>query len=219
MRVTILNFHGVGPVTRQVEPGEKNCWLDADHFEAVLDLVRNQPHVRLTVDDGNASDFEFILPSFLRRGLTASFFVCSGLLDQPTYLTRTQVRELQARGMTIGSHGTLHRPWSKLSPELLTGELQESRITLESICGQKIDTAACPFGAYNRRVLGALRRAGYRVAYTSDKGAAREGDWMCARNTVLRSTPLAEIKQLIHPGPTFATQSLINARKLIKRLK
>lgn len=219
MSVTILNFHGVGPLTRAIDAGERNCWLDQNHFEAVLDLVSGQKHIRLTVDDGNASDFDFILPALLRRGLTASFFVCSGLLDQPTYLTRKQVQELQAGGMTIGSHGTLHRAWSKLSPIALTAELQDSRVALEEICRTKIDTAACPFGAYNRKVLNALRRAGYHTVYTSDKGSASESDWMRARNTVLRSTPLTEIEKLVRQGPTLAKQSLINARKLIKRLK
>lgn len=219
MSFTILNFHGVGPITRPIDDGELDCWLDEANFEAVLDLARGQPHIRLTVDDGNASDYEFILPSLLRRGLTATFFVCTELLDQPTFLRRQQVQELQANGMTIGSHGTRHRPWTKLSPPELIEELAGSRASLEALCGRIVDTAACPFGAYDRTVLQGLRQAGYHKVYTSDKGAARQADWLSARNTVNRSTPLAEIHHLIHQGPDCLTQSWITTRKIIKSLK
>ena len=108
MSPIILNFHGVGPVTRRIDDDERNCWLDQDTFEEVLDLAQGESRVQLTFDDGNSSDVEIVLPALLRRGLQATFFICSGRLDQPTFLSRTQVRELQAHGMCIGSHGVAH---------------------------------------------------------------------------------------------------------------
>ena len=219
MSLTIFNFHGVGPVPREIDAGELDCWLEQDNFEAVLDLVRNRSDIRLTVDDGNLSDVEFILPSLLRRGLTAEFFICSARLDQPTFLTRAQVLELQSRGMTIGSHGSVHRPWRNLSPAQRSEEFGGSRAILEKLCGVKIDTAACPFGAYDRVALRELRHAGYRKVYTSDEGCTRESNWLCARTTVKRSTPLSEIKELVEHGPHPVTQALIHARSFIKRQK
>ena len=219
MFLTILNFHGVGPVTRDIDAGELDCWLEPDNFEAVLDLVRDRAHVRLTVDDGNLSDVNFILPSLLRRGLTADFFICSARLDQSTFLSRSQVLELQKQGMTIGSHGSVHRPWRNLSPAQREEEYHDSRAILEALCGVTVDTAACPFGAYDRAELRELRQAGYRKIYTSDEGRTRESNWLCARTTVKRSTPLSEIKELIENGPHPVTQALIHARSFIKRQK
>ena len=158
--LTILNFHGVGPVTRSIDEGERDCWLDRDHFESVLDALAGFPQVQLTVDDGNASDVECILPALVERHLTASFFVCSGWLDLPTFLSRSQVLELQTVGMKIGSHGVAHRPWRGLSPSDLAVELAGSRRVLEDLCQVPVVTAACPFGSYDRRVLGALRNTG-----------------------------------------------------------
>ena len=219
MSLIILNFHGVGPVTRDIDAGEHECWLDREKFEAVLDLVHDQPNIRLTVDDGNTSDVELILPALLRRGLKATFFICSGRLDQSTFLSRAQVLELQAKGMTIGSHGAIHRPWSRLSHAQSFEEFENSREVLEAVCGVPVDTAACPFGVYDRTVLHRLRRAGYRVVYTSDDGIANETDWLRARTTVTRSIPLADFRHLIQHGPNALTQVLINTRKLIKRLR
>jgi peptidoglycan/xylan/chitin deacetylase (PgdA/CDA1 family) len=219
MSLVFLNFHGVGPLSRSIDDEERACWLDQDFFESVLDLVRDYKHVHLTVDDGNESDYKVILPALLRRNMRATFFVCSGRLDQPTFLSRTQVRELLAHGMEIGSHGVLHVPWRNLGSELLNEELNGSRKTLEEVCGTSISTASCPLGAYDRNVLQEVRRAGYREVYTSDDGTCGVHDWIRARNTVTQSRTLDYIERLIHRSPIAFQQSLVNARKLVKRFR
>jgi len=219
MSVVILNFHGVGPVPRDLDGGERDRWLDRDFFEAVLELVPGGPHVRLTFDDGNVSDWEIALPSLLRRGLQATFFICSDRLDQPTFLSRVQVRELQSRGMGIGSHGAAHVPWRHLSPDRLHAEIVDSRRVLEEVCGGAVDTAACPFGSYDRRVLHGLRQAGYRLVYTSDGGASTGNAWLQPRTSVTRSMPLPAVQRLVQEGLGIREQWTINVRRLLKRLR
>jgi peptidoglycan/xylan/chitin deacetylase (PgdA/CDA1 family) len=219
MALIILNFHGVGPISRVIEEGEQDWWLDQSAFESLLDAVRERSQVQLTFDDGNASDFEIALPALLRRGMRATFFLCSGLLDQPGFLSRKQMRELLSTGMRIGSHGVAHRSWRKLNPEQLVLELEGSRQALETACGSPVDAAACPFGAYDRHVLSGLRKAGYRFVYTSDGGSATEGQWLQGRTTIKRSTPPADIQRLILRGPGAAEQLLINLRKFLKRFR
>lgn len=215
--LTILNFHGVGPVTRTMDEGERDCWLDRDHFEAVLDAVAGLPQVQLTVDDGNASDVGFILPALVERHLTASFFVCSGRLDEPTFLSRSQVLELQTAGMSIGSHGVAHRPWRGLSLFDLLVELAESRRALEDFCQATVDTAACPFGSYDRRVLGALRNAGYRRVFTSDGGSAAVHAWVQPRLTLRRGMTPEFVSHYVRRGPGRFRQWSISARRFLKR--
>jgi peptidoglycan/xylan/chitin deacetylase (PgdA/CDA1 family) len=215
----ILNFHGVGPLSRDINNDERDCWLDRDFFEAVLDLVSRCPAVKLTVDDGNSSDCEIVLPSLLQRGLKAAFFICSARLDQPTFLNRTQVGEMQSQGMRIGSHGAAHRSWRNLSPDRLREEIVDSRRVLEGVCGAAVDIAACPFGSYDRRVLHRLRQAGYRSVYTSDGGASVEGAWLQPRLSVTRSMTLPAIQHLLHEGIGIWEQHAINVRGLLKRLR
>jgi peptidoglycan/xylan/chitin deacetylase (PgdA/CDA1 family) len=217
--VIILNFHGAGPASRVLDAGERNCWLEQEDFEAALDLVKGQAHVQLTFDDGNASDLEVALPALLRRGLRATFFICSSRLDQPTFLTRAQVRELRARGMAIGSHGAAHISWRHLPADRLVEELEGSRRVLEEVCGAPMDAAACPFGAYDRTVLSGLRRAGYRRVYTSDGGGASENQWLRARTTVTRSMGQDAVRRLVQNGPGLWEQASIDLRKFIKRIR
>lgn len=183
-RTINLTFHGVGDPTRPLDAGEERVWLDEDRFESVLDSVVGRHEVRLTFDDGNASDLEQALPRLGSRGLTATFFVVAGRLGEPGFLDAEGVRTLAAAGMGIGCHGMRHRPWRRLAGRDLDEELVDSRRVLERIMRRPVREAACPFGSYDRRVLRNLRRHGYRRTYTSDSGMARPGDWIQARNTV-----------------------------------
>jgi peptidoglycan/xylan/chitin deacetylase (PgdA/CDA1 family) len=217
MYYTILNIHGVGPVPRSIDAGERACWLDEHDFYALLDVVKDHSQVRLTVDDGNLSDYQIILPALIQRGLTATFFICSGRLDQPTFLGRSHVREIRSRGMGIGSHGVTHRSWRHLMPFQLGTELEESRRVLEQVCTAPVDSAACPFGDYDRQVLKALREANYRVVYTSDGGDANETHWLQSRTTVTRTMTLDHIQRLVCCGSGMWRQTWTLASQIVKR--
>jgi peptidoglycan/xylan/chitin deacetylase (PgdA/CDA1 family) len=179
-----LTFHGIGDPPRELDPGEDAVWIGRDRYEAVLDEVRDRDDVRITFDDGNVSDLEIGLPALVDRGLTATFFVVAGRLDAPGFLAASHLRELAAAGMAVGSHGLRHVAWRGLDGNALDAELTEARDLLQDALGVPVREAACPFGAYDRRVVSGLRRRGYRHAYTSDRGAARPGQWLQARNTV-----------------------------------
>jgi len=172
----ILNFHGIGAATtRDYEEGERPYWISVERFRMLLDTfaapIRSGRMV-LTFDDGNASDAEIAAPELIERGVSAMIFVLAGKLDRPGYLSSEQVRELDAKGFTIGSHGLDHRPWPSLGDDDLRAETAESRAILERILARPVTSAALPFGRYDGRVLRALRAADYKMVYSSD-GAQR----------------------------------------------
>lgn len=214
-----FNFHGVGPALRTLDRGETDCWLDLGFFEAVLDLITDSPNIGITVDDGNISDFTHILPRIIKRGLRAKFFICTGRLDHPLFLSRNQVHCLLGEGMGIGSHGVSHQSWNAITPHALVEELESSRRVLEAAFGIHVDEAACPFGSYDRKVLVALRRAGYRRVYTSDGGVSRANCWLVPRMTITRQMSLDEIGRLVTTGPGGGMQLVMYAKRLIKRLR
>jgi len=219
MASVILTFHGIGPSPQHVDEKEQCYWLELKQFEGVINIVRKKPHVALTFDDGNISDVEHALPTLIQQGLTAIFFVCTGRLDHPTFLSREQVRQLQGQGMRIGSHGISHRPWRGLPGDELAAELNESRIELENICGEPVLEAACPFGSYDRTVLRALHTAGYRKVYTSDGGWTSDLSYLKARNTIRRSMSLEDVALLTQRKARLLDQVSIRARQVFKRLR
>ena len=183
-RAINLTFHGVGEPPRPLEPGEASVWVSLQMFLAVLDRVADRPDVRISFDDGNVSDIEQALPALHERGLRGTFFVVAGRLGTPHFLDEGDVRSLGAAGMEIGCHGMRHRPWRGLDERALHEELVEGKAILESVAGRPVTRAACPFGSYDRRVLGTLRRSGYHHVYTSDRGTARLDGFVQTRNSV-----------------------------------
>jgi peptidoglycan/xylan/chitin deacetylase (PgdA/CDA1 family) len=210
-----LGFHGIGAPERELEPDEDQFWIDAPQFEELLDAALALPEVRLTFDDGNASDLSVALPLLVERGLTASFFVIAGRLGQPGSLAADDVRALAEAGMTIGTHGMQHRSWRSLDENGYREELDEARALLEAAAGSPIDEAACPYGAYDRRALRALRQREFRRVYTVDRRAARPDDWLQPR-FVIRSGDRADTVRAFG-GESAHRKLVLTAKTTVKR--
>jgi peptidoglycan/xylan/chitin deacetylase (PgdA/CDA1 family) len=212
-----ITFHGVGEAPRPLDPGEDAVWLGAEHFEAVLDEVGRRPGVQISFDDGNASDVRVALPALRRRGLRATFFVVAGRIGSEGFLGAQDIRDLVDAGMTIGCHGMGHRAWRKLGDGDLREELMASRRRLQEVVGRPVTQAACPFGAYDRRVLGALRSYGYERVFTSDGGDARTAGWLQPRNTIRKSDRADALKrELFTAEPAWATVAR-RSKRLVKQ--
>lgn len=179
-----LTFHGIGKPPRRLAADESGVWVSEPTFLAMLDAVTDRKDVRITFDDGNGSDAQHALPALLDRGLSATFFIVSGRVGEPGFVDAAALRELAGHGMSIGCHGMRHRPWRGLGPSALHEELVEARARLEEIVQAPVTEVACPFGNYDRRVLQAVRKCGYRRAYTSDRGLSRPGDFVQPRTSV-----------------------------------
>jgi peptidoglycan/xylan/chitin deacetylase (PgdA/CDA1 family) len=216
-KVRYLTFHGLGRPERTLPQGEANYWLDPGFFEFILDRVREEPDVYITFDDGNSSDFHIALPALIKRKLRARFFVVSERMGQPGFLSADQVKELDNAEMSIGSHGTQHRPWAQLSPKLLKEELELSRKALELLLKKPVDEAACPFGSYNRRVLNHIRSSGYKAVFTSDQGPAIKGRWFSPRNTIVRTDNVNSLESILRSDPKGFSALFRKIKILIKQ--
>ena len=146
------------------------------------------------------------------------FFPTAATLDEPGYLRTSDVRALADAGMEIGTHGMQHRSWRDMSAEQAQDELVAARERLEDAAGHRIDTAACPFGAYDRGALKQLRRAGYAHVMTSDGGHTSPASWLQPRNTLRRTHDLATVvRHLLHESPSRWQRLTRSGRLLLKR--
>ena len=219
MRVVNVCFHGIGTPQRVLEPGEDSYWISRDTFRGVLDRVVGRDDVRLSFDDGNASDVDIALPELLERGLTATFFVVAGRLDQPGSLGADDVRQLREAGMTIGNHGMTHRPWRGLDAARRQEELVISREVLEDVTGSRVHDAALPLGRYDRGVLEALRPLGYRSVQTSDRRWARTDRWLQPRYSIRHGDSPRTVEREVLRPPALHLQARSALVGTIKRLR
>lgn len=216
--ITNICFHGIGTIIREREPGESRYWVAEGSFLRILDELQENPRVRLSFDDGNASDATAALPALRERGLRATFFALAGRLDDAASLSPADLRELRRSGMQIGSHGWEHVPWRGLSDAEARRELVDARTALAEASGGTIDDAALPLGRYDRRVLGRLRQAGYRTVYTSDRLPARPTSPMQARYSVTALDTPESVRSLV--DRRLGIRDLRNfAASAVKRLR
>lgn len=92
-------------------------------------------------------------------------------VEQPRQmLTRSEIRNLTANGISIGAHGKTHTALTFSSD--ITSELCSPRVVLEDVVAsyhqRSVDTLSFPHGAYTSEIVDRSLAAGYALAFTSD---------------------------------------------------
>lgn len=88
-------------------------------------------------------------------------------------LTREQLRQLAAAGMTIGAHTMSHPMLSQLPVALARAEMAESRACLEAALGKRVWAFAYPFGdaqSITPQVLELAEETGFAAAFLNFGG-------------------------------------------------
>lgn len=92
-------------------------------------------------------------------------------------LNRTELKQLESAGMTIGAHSMSHPLLSHSSPELARAEINQSRAGLEAILGKRVWAFAYPFGdpeSITPEILAMTKEAGYALAFLNYGGGLGE---------------------------------------------
>lgn len=140
---------------------------------AALRSGRARGLVGITFDDGYASVLRNAVPELLRRGFTATVFVISDRVGQVNdwdtgtpwpLLSRSQVGELSAAGMEIGSHSATHLRLAGADARQLEAEVKGSRDSLSGLADDEVRGFAYPYGSMDATVRRAVRDAGYDYA-------------------------------------------------------
>ena len=134
-----------------------------DHLQLGTPLADNA--VLVSFDDASGGQYTNALPILRRLGVPATFFVMTVVLDRPNWLSRNDVRELDAAGMTIASHTWDHHPVTRYGEKDWATQLVKPREQLEQIVGHGVDLFAYPYGLWNQAALPHVAAAGYRAAF------------------------------------------------------
>jgi peptidoglycan/xylan/chitin deacetylase (PgdA/CDA1 family) len=157
-----------------------------------------RPVAAISFDDGYEDNHSYALPLLVKYGVPATFFITAGFVERdPAVLQRfqrvlgcgpddivpldwTQVRELRANGMDIGSHTYTHRNLARLSRAEAEEELRSSKDVISDRLGAAIDSCAYPFGKprvhFTSVTREVARATGYRVAAAVTFRGVRESD-------------------------------------------
>ena len=198
-RTVALCYHSVSSVGTRASTvrsifGSHLAWI-AERCRVVpfpeLPGVRGgeRPTVAITFDDGYEDNHRYALPALAELGLTATFFIATGLIDGDRLavarmervwgssemrrlrpMTWGQVEELQAAGMSIGAHTRTHPNLRALPHREALEEIRGSKERLEEQIGRAVDTFAYPFGDarfhFSDTTVDLVRGCGFSTAGT-----------------------------------------------------
>lgn len=129
--------------------------------------------VVVTFDDAWADNYTNALGHLVEHQIPATLFVPSRLLGSPGRLSRAQLLEMAAAGVSIGAHSRTHADLTACSDAELEWEARGSREDLEDLLGAPCTRFAYPIGRLDARVRAAVAAAGFRTAVTTVRGWAR----------------------------------------------
>ena len=125
------------------------------------------------IDDPNTKEFKRLINYYGDRDLRD--ILLDKILEiaqldihfSDVYLSMSEILEISSMGFEIGSHGSSHIPFSRLSAEDQCVELSVSREYLQGITGKSVNSFCYPYGgksSYNKSTLTFLRDLGYTNA-------------------------------------------------------
>ena len=107
----------------------------------------------LTFDDGYADNYTTMLPILEAHKMTAVVYVITNEIGHAGYMTLEQVKDMQRRGVEIGSHTADHVPLIGLDDALLLNQIRYSKRFLEWSGLSTIYSLSYPNGAFNDEII------------------------------------------------------------------
>ena len=164
----------------------------------------------LTFDDGYYNNYESVFPVLKKYNVPAAVFLSTRYMASKNpkeidlkmgerFLSWGEIREMGGSGVDFGSHGYNHCDLTSLSSDTLFEEILLSKQLIEENLSRKIRCFSYPYGRYDKRTQGLVKKAGFEAAFITIPGNIRPGD-----------DPFALKRTLIAP-----TDSLFDFKKKI----
>ncbi|MGO0061497.1 stalk domain-containing protein [Brevibacillus fluminis] len=187
----------------QWHASQKTVWITNKIVNPSAKDFHGQAMITFSYDDGLDTFYDFALPLHEKYGIPATDNVIAGKIKdgaRTMYLDADQIKEMNHRGVEIGSHSYSHEAGlTTLSDEQLDFELRESKAALEQIVPQ-VQTIGIPFSLYDKRVEAAVKKyykAARNFEHLQNDVPLKDKLWLHTAIAVTNETTFDQIKQRI----------------------
>ena len=186
LNVPVLMYHRIVPVAED-EGSLPGLVVPPETFDAQLTALSNsgwqtitmatladdlathtKPPARtvvITLDDGWYDGYTYALPILRSHHMVATFYVIASRIDQPDFLSTTQLRVLVAAGDDIGDHTMDHANLTQVGASDLKYEIDVGASRIAQAVGRWPESLAYPSGYQNDAVRAAVAACqGLRLA-------------------------------------------------------
>ncbi len=169
-----------------------------DDLEGILSgqmKVSKKP-VILTFDDGYEDNYQIAFQDLKSMGMVGNFYIITGAVGKPNYMTDAELQEMSRGKMTLGSHTVSHPDLAKASLARQIKELTDSRDFLDNLLQKNITSLCYPSGKYTPLTLMVAKGLGYKTGTTTKSGftSASSDPLQLPR---LRMTELTDLAHLL----------------------
>lgn len=152
-------------------------------------LINNKPvplkSIIVTLDDGYKDNYINAYKILKEFGFNATVFVITSTIDKDgSYLTSSELKEMDQNGFDVESHTVNHDKLNELTYEKQYRTLKDSRECIEKILNKQVKYIAYPFGKFNNYTQKATVDAGYIMAFTTNSGWTNKGQGTYKLNRV-----------------------------------
>ncbi|BCW20168.1 hypothetical protein NtRootA9_28760 [Arthrobacter sp. NtRootA9] len=201
------------PVVRDVDPHVPD---DANHYEAPpprgqVAATPGQTVVSLTFDDGNASD-ALAARMLADRGLVGTFFISSGSIGKPGFLSYDSLRGVAALGHEIGGHTVNHLDLTGMPLQEAQREICLDRATLTE-WGFNVRNFAYPFAEGSAEVRQAAMACGYNSARGLGEVRTRFG---CEECDPAAALPPVDLEETAAPAPVTVEWTVEDLKESVR---
>jgi peptidoglycan/xylan/chitin deacetylase (PgdA/CDA1 family) len=177
-KCVVLYYHAVPPeqrtrFARQMDTLVRSA--KAIPADSMTPLSLGKRYAAVTFDDAYQSVLHNAVPELVIKKIPATIFVIAGIIGRSPgwegYLEKTmtldELKELPADLITIGSHTITHPALPSISELKAKTELVDSRTKLEELLDRKIVLFSFPYGAFEEKMIGWCKEAGYERIFTT----------------------------------------------------
>ena len=140
---------------------------------AALDRVLSVNGARRAVSHGKAIEELKALPATERESRIRQMNGFGGALESSAAVDKTmtwdQIAELQAHGVTFGSHTSTHEILTMVPPAQAEQEIVSSREAIQQKLGSSCKLFSYPNGDYSEQVRELVAQAGYKLAFLNQE--------------------------------------------------
>lgn len=140
----------------------RSTLLSDDGTEKHQPLPGDPLIVSLNFDDGSSDQYA-VRSILAEHSMRATFYINSGAVGMPGYLSWAQLAELAADGNELGGHTVDHVKLTHLSANAARKQIADDREALMRH-GFTVTSFAYPYGEFNTNVEAIVRACGYSAA-------------------------------------------------------
>ncbi len=160
-----------------------------DNYEVkpLSESYSNNISISITIDDGY-KDTMYAADILNKLSIPFTLFISTDNIGLKDYLTKKNIKDLSNLSISeIGSHGKTHTRLGNLTTQDQDNEVKSSKIALEKIINQTIESISLPHGSYNNDTFDVIRNNNYKRIATSIKGFNRsDNNMIIKRSEIIR---------------------------------